>query len=132
MDAKSLASEITKAGADKVLERNPKRVDDAVVNTVIKQGANALESGASKGAVDPAIGAAAEVSRRQCQPAVASMQRLLSNRAHSALIQSMIPRHCNTVYWVAKTCEALSATRIIWRLALHAVTTACTPKCTSR
>lgn len=61
MDPKSLASEITRAGADKVLEENPKRIDDAAVNKVIKQGANALESGASKGTVDPAVGAAAEV-----------------------------------------------------------------------
>ncbi|DBA82389.1 hypothetical protein WJX79_010609 [Trebouxia sp. C0005] len=60
MDPKSLASEITRAGADKVLEENPKRIDDAAVNKVIKQGANALESGASKGTVDPAVGAAAE------------------------------------------------------------------------
>lgn len=62
MDPKSLASEIISAG-DRVLEKDPKRVDDALANTVIKQGANALKSGASKGAVDPAIGAAAEVSR---------------------------------------------------------------------
>lgn len=62
MDPKSLASEIIDAGADRVLEKNPKRVDDAVVNTVIKHGANALESGVSKGNVDPALGAAAEVS----------------------------------------------------------------------
>ena len=61
MDPKTLASEIIKAGADKVLEKDPKRVDDALVNTVIKQGANALESGASKGGVDAAVGAAAEV-----------------------------------------------------------------------
>lgn len=61
MDPKSLASEIISAGADKVLEKNPKRVDDAVANTVIKQGANALESGVSKGNVDPVLGAAAEV-----------------------------------------------------------------------
>ena len=66
MDPKSLASEITRAGADKVLEQNPKRIDDAVVNTVIKQGANALESGSSKGTVDPAVGAAAEVRSRAC------------------------------------------------------------------
>ena len=65
MDPKSLASEIIGAGADKVLEKNPKRVDDAVANTVIKQGANALESGVSKGNVDPAVGAAAEV-YKQC------------------------------------------------------------------
>ena len=61
MDPKSLASEIIHAGAGKVLDKNPKRVDDAVANTVIKQGANALESGVSKGKVDPALGAAAEV-----------------------------------------------------------------------
>ncbi len=63
MDAKSLASEMTNAAADEVLKKNPKIVDDAVVNTVIKKGANALESGASKGTVDPAVGAAAEVGR---------------------------------------------------------------------
>lgn len=61
MGPKLLASEIINAGADKVLEKNPKRVDDAVANAVIKQGANALESGVSKGNVDPALGAAAEV-----------------------------------------------------------------------
>ena len=61
MDPKLLASEIINAGADKVLGENPKRVDDALVNTVIKQGANALESGVSKGNVDAALGAAAEV-----------------------------------------------------------------------
>lgn len=65
MDSKTLASEIVKAGADKVLEKNPKRVDDAVANTVIKRGANALESGVSKGNVDPAVGAAAEVVNSQ-------------------------------------------------------------------
>lgn len=65
MDAKTLASEIVGAGADKVLEKNPKRVDDAVANTVIKRGANALESGVSKGNVDPALGAAAEVVNRR-------------------------------------------------------------------
>ena len=64
MDPKNLASEIINAGADKVLERDPKRVDDALVNTVIKQGANALESGASKGDVDAAVAAAAEVLAR--------------------------------------------------------------------
>lgn len=63
MDPKSLAGEIIHAGADRVLEKNPKRVDDALANTVIKQGANALESGASKGNVDPGLGAAAEVNR---------------------------------------------------------------------
>ncbi len=69
MDPVSLASEITRAGADKVLEKNPKRIDDAAVNTVLKQGANALESGASKGTVDPAVGAAAEVRSRAGQTA---------------------------------------------------------------
>ena len=69
MDPKTLASEITRAGADKVLEKNPNRIDDAAVNTVIKQGANALESGASKGTVDPAVGAAAEVRSRAGQTA---------------------------------------------------------------
>ena len=57
----TLASEIVKSGAYKVLERDPNRVDDAFVNTVIKQGANALESAAAKGEVDPAVGSAAEV-----------------------------------------------------------------------
>ncbi len=75
MDPKSLASEITRAGADKVLEQNPKRIDDAVVNTVIKQGANALESGSSKGTVDPAVGAAAEVRSRAGQTAAACSQQ---------------------------------------------------------
>lgn len=65
MHPKSLASEIISAGADKVLEKDPKRVDDALANTVIKQGANALESGASKGDVNPALAAAAEVSTVQ-------------------------------------------------------------------
>ena len=65
MDSKTLASEIVEAGADKVLEKNPKRVDDAVANTVIKRGANALESGVSKGNIDPAVGAAAEVANWQ-------------------------------------------------------------------
>ncbi len=69
MDPKSLASEITRAGAAKVLEKNPIRIDDAVVNTVIRQGANALASGASKGTVDPAVGAAAEVRSRAGQTA---------------------------------------------------------------
>ena len=69
MDPKTLASEITRAGANKVLEKNPNRIDDAAVNTVIKQGANALESGASKGTVDPAVGAAAEVRSRAGQTA---------------------------------------------------------------
>ena len=69
MDPKSLASKITRAGADKVLEKNPKNIDDAAVNTVIKQGANALESGASKSTVDPAVGAAAEVRSRAGQTA---------------------------------------------------------------
>ena len=69
MDPTALASEITRAGADKVLEKNPNRIDDAAVNMVIKQGANALESGASKGTVDPAVGAAAEVRSRAGQTA---------------------------------------------------------------
>ena len=82
MDPKSLASEITRAGADKVLEKNPKRIDAAAVNTVIKQGANALESGSSKGTVAPAVGAAAEVRSRAGQTAAACSQQPF--------------RHCNT------------------------------------
>ena len=78
MDPKTLASEVINAGAGKVLEKDPKRVDDAVVNTVIKQGANALESGASKGDVDSAVGAAAEVSRHACKHThVPSLQTVL-------------------------------------------------------
>ena len=68
MDPKSLAGEIVGAGANKVLEKTPKTVDDAIVNTVIKKGANALESGASKGTVDPNVAAAAEVTSLLCLP----------------------------------------------------------------
>ena len=81
MDPKSLAGEIITAGADKVLEKNPKRVDDAVVNTVIKQGANALESGVSKGNVNPAVGAAAEVHT--------------SNVSHACTCTSKCNRYCD-------------------------------------
>lgn len=73
MDAKELASEIINAGADKLLAKEPKRIDDAVVNTVIKQGANALESGASKGDVDSDVGAAAEVSKHACNACTAHL-----------------------------------------------------------
>jgi len=87
MDPKSLASEITRAGADKVLEQNPKRIDDAVVNTVIKQGANALESGSSKGTVAPAVGAGTQPSRSNCScmfaTAISTLQYALIRRTHT-------------------------------------------------
>ena len=73
MNPKSLASEIVNAGADRALAKDPNRVDDALANTVIKQGANALESGASKGDVDPALGAAAEVGNTSDQLHVPSI-----------------------------------------------------------
>ena len=61
MDAKEIATKLTEAGSAKVQQQKPPAIDDAVVNKVIKQGAAALGSGVSKGDVDSAVGAAAEV-----------------------------------------------------------------------
>ena len=94
MDPKLLASEIVQAGADKVLDRNPKRVDDAVVNTVIKQGANALESSVSKGDVDPAVGAAAEVNGRL----ISLDARMHVKLASLTLISRTCRRYCRRYF----------------------------------
>lgn len=69
MDAKGIASKITEAGSAKVEQQKPPAIDEAVVNKVIKQGATALSSGVSKGEVDPAVGAAAEVGDMTCMHA---------------------------------------------------------------
>lgn len=61
MNATEVASKITEAGSAKVEQQKPPAIDEAVVNKVIKQGATALASGVSRGDVDPAVGAAAEV-----------------------------------------------------------------------
>ena len=61
MDTKDIATKITEAGSAKISQQKPPAIDEAVVNKVIKQGAAALGSGVSKGDVDPAVGAAAEV-----------------------------------------------------------------------